>query len=61
MKLVYIECNEAEMKANRTFIDALTDIAKSIVDTLNSPVEEDFDAVDENKQDGEVEIDRSMM
>ncbi len=47
MKIIYIECNENEMKANRTFIDTLTDIAQNIVSALNSPVSDDFGTVDE--------------
>lgn len=38
MKIIYIECDAEEMRANRTFIDTLTDIVHSIVDDLQSPV-----------------------
>lgn len=37
MKIVYIECNAEEMKANRTLIDAITDAVNSMLD-FNSPV-----------------------
>ena len=44
MKIVYIECNAEEMKANRTFIDALVDIANGIVDGLDFvPVSDEDD------------------
>ena len=49
MKLIYMECNAEEMKANRTFMDALTDIAESIVNTFNSPVPEEFGAITEEE------------
>jgi hypothetical protein len=42
MKLIYIECNAEEMRANRTFIDALTDIACSIVDTFHEPMPDTY-------------------
>lgn len=38
MKILFIECNAEEMKANRTFMYALTDAVRNIVDTLNSPI-----------------------
>lgn len=52
MKIVYIECNSEEMKANRTFIDALVDIANSIVDSFNSPIS---DELEEELSDAESE------
>ena len=57
MKIVYIECDAEEMRANRTFIDALTDIAHSIVDALNSPIpndlEEELEKDEKEEQEGE--------
>ena len=47
MKIVYIECDAEEMRANRTFIDTLTDIAHSIVDALQSPVGEEANGDEE--------------
>ena len=43
MKIVYIECNAEEMRANRTLIDALTDVVHSIVDAFNSPIIKDLE------------------
>lgn len=43
MKIVYIECNAEEMKANRTLIDALADIANGIVDSFSSPISDEFE------------------
>ena len=43
MKIVYIECNAEEMRANRTLIDALTDAVHNIVDAFNSPVSDELE------------------
>lgn len=43
MKIVYIECNAEEMRANRTLIDALTDVAHSIVDAFQSPISNEME------------------
>ena len=54
MKMIYVECNAEEMKANRTFIDALMDIVHGIVDTLNGPAPENLQGEDpenENEED----------
>ena len=41
MKMLFVERNAEEMRANRTIIDALTDVARSIVDTFNAPIPDD--------------------
>ena len=43
MKVVYIECSVEEMRANRTFMDALTDIVDGIVSTFNSPISDELE------------------
>lgn len=43
MKIVYIECNAEEMRANRTLIDALTDVVQSIVDVFQSPISNEME------------------
>lgn len=43
MKIVYIECNAEEMRANRTLIDALTDVVHSIVDAFQSPISNEME------------------
>lgn len=45
MKIVYIECNAEEMKANRTLIDAITDGLHNIVRDFNSPVTDEREDV----------------
>ncbi len=53
MKIFYIEANEKEMRANRTIIDVLGDLAHAVVDAFNSPVPDDVetdDAADEEKE-----------
>jgi len=50
MKFVYIEANAEELKSNRTLIEALQDVAGSIVDTLNTPISDEFEnAINEGK------------
>lgn len=50
MKFVYIEANAEELKSNRTLIEALQDVVGSVVDTLNTPVSDEFEnAINEGK------------
>lgn len=49
------EKEREQMKANRTFIDALTDIAHNIVDALNSPISEELEQELEKDEEQEVE------
>ena len=51
MKLLYVEMNAEEMKANRTLMDALTDMVHGIVDVFNSPVSDDFGKVEESEEE----------
>ena len=53
MKMIYIECNAEEMKSNRTFIDALTDIVNGIVSTFNSPISDELESELKNEEDAE--------
>ena len=57
MKIVFIECNAEEMRANRTLIDAITDVVHSIVDAFNSPIpndlEEKLEKDEKEEQEGE--------
>lgn len=57
MKIVYIECDAEEMRANRTLIDTLTDIAHGIVDALNSPIpndpEQELEKDEKEEREGE--------
>ncbi len=57
MKIVYIECDAEEMRANRTLIDALTDVAHSIVDALQSPVSEEVkEPTTEEEQEADINL-----
>ena len=50
MKIVYIEANADELKANRTLIEAIQDVVKGIVDTFNTPISDEFEnAINEGK------------
>jgi len=50
MKFIYIEANAEEIRANRTLMQALQDVVGSVVDTLNTPVSDDFEnAINEGK------------
>ena len=55
MKILFVECNAEEMRANRTFIDALTDVAHSIVDAFNSLIPDELkqELEKEEEQEGE--------
>ena len=50
MKFVYIEANADELKTNRTLMEAIQDVVGGIVDTLNSPISDEFEnAINEGK------------
>ena len=53
MKILFVECNAEEMRANRTLIDALTDVAHNIVDAFNSQIPDELEQ--ELKKDEEQE------
>lgn len=50
MKILFVECNAEEMRVNRTFIDALTDVVRNIVDTFNSPIPDGLEQEGEGKE-----------
>lgn len=43
MKILFVECSAEEMRANRALIDALTDVAHSVVDAFNSPIPDELE------------------
>ncbi len=43
MKIIYLECNEEELKINRTLLDAFQDIGTAIVNAFNTPVSDDLE------------------
>ncbi len=45
MKIIYMECNAEEMKANRTLIDAFVDVGNAIVAAFNAPISDNFEEV----------------
>lgn len=50
MKIIYIEANAEELKSNRTLMDAMKDIADSIVNTFNAPISDELeDAINQGK------------
>ena len=51
MKIIYMECDAEEMKANRTLIDAFVDVGNAIVAAFNAPISDSFEA--ELKKDEE--------
>ena len=54
MKIFYIEANENEMRANRTILDVLGDMAHAVVDAFYTPVPDDAetdDAEDKEKEE----------
>lgn len=53
MKIMYIECNEEEMRANRSLMDALTDIAQGIANAFNTPIS---DELEEDLQEAESDL-----
>lgn len=55
MKILFVECNAEEMKTNRTFMDALTDVVHGIVDTLNSPIPDEWEQELEKDEEQEGE------
>lgn len=55
MKILFVECNAEEMRANRTFIDALTDVAHNIVDAFNSPIPDELEQELEKDEEQEGE------
>jgi len=53
IKILFVECIAEEMRANRTLIDALTDVAHNIVDAFNSQIPDELEQ--ELKKDEEQE------
>ena len=53
MKIVYIECNEDELKANRGLMDSIVDAVHGVLDsfygTYNPPTNFDPDESDEGE------------
>lgn len=56
MKLIYIECNEGEMRANRTFMDALTDVVHFASDAIigsGFPIQSSEEGEDDENNESE--------
>lgn len=51
--MLFVEMDAEEMRANRTMIDALIDVANCIVDTFRMPVSDEDELNSEDEEDGE--------